>query len=410
MVETRSLTFVRTVRAAPEQVLRGFTHPTLLRDWLCNSATSHAIPGGHIFLSWRQGYQVMGRYTQLDAPRSIAFTWQGAGDPAQTLVSVTVKPAGEDSQVTIVHSGLGESASWELQAARWNQDWPEALENLQSVLETGVDLRQARRPRLGIFMDEVNQKVVERLRLPGAAGVLIQGTAEGSGAQAVGLQKDDVLVSLNGVPLLNPTSFEQALFGLNAGDCPPIEFIRGGQKQAAALTLSSFPTPEYPDSAAALAEKVRGLYAEELVQLRQHLAGLSDAEAAAQPSEGEWSVKEIVAHMVLTDRDYQGWVADMLNDVVVEDWLQMRPNVTPRIQALTARLPALEALLDELELTLEETAVMIAALPDSFISQRKHLYRRAAQWATEVTPIHYSEEHKEQFQAAIDAAKLENKT
>jgi uncharacterized protein YndB with AHSA1/START domain len=407
MAETRSLTFSRTLRAAPAEIIRAFTHPTLLRDWLCNHASSDAHLGGHIFLTWNQGYQVMGRYTQLDAPHSVAFTWLGAGDPAQTQVRVTVEPAEEGLQrVNIVHAGLGEGPAWDMQAARWNKDWPDALENLQSVLETGLDLRVVRRPRLGIWMDEVTQAVADRLGLPAVTGVLIQGTAEGSGAQAAGLQKDDVLVSLNGVPLLTPASFEQALFGLKAGDNPPIEFIRGVQKQAAVLTLGSFPIPDFPDGAAALADNVRGLFAESLAQLRQHLAGLSDAEAAAQPSEGAWSVKEMVAHLVLTDRDYQNWVAGMLNDVVVEDWLQMRPNVTPRIQALTTRMPALERLLDELALTLEETAAMIAALPENFVNQRKHLYRRAAEWATQVTPTHYSQEHKEQFQAAIDAASL----
>jgi uncharacterized protein YndB with AHSA1/START domain len=405
MTATRTLTYTRTVRAAPAEVLRGFTHPTMLRDWLCDSASAAARPGGHIFLSWKQGYQVMGRYTHSDAPRGVSFTWHGAGDPGQTQVEVSVEALGEETMLSVAHSGLGEGAAWELQALRWNKDWPAALENLQSVVETGVDLRFARRPRLGIWMDEVTAAEAQRLGLPAVAGVLIKGTAEGSGAQAAGLVNDDVLVSLNGVALAHPSAFDQALFGLHAGDSPAIEFLRAGEKHTAALTLGSFPVPVFPATAVELAEKLRGLFAAEMTGLRAQLAGLSEAEAAKRPVPDAWSVKEMVAHLVLTDRDYQGWVAEMLNDVEVEDWLRMSPNVTPRLDALIARIPSLAGLLDELALTLEETVVMIAALPPSFAAQRKHLYRRAAEWAIEVTPTHYSEEHKEQLQEAIDAAK-----
>jgi hypothetical protein len=115
-----------------------------------------------------------------------------------------------------------------------------------------------------------------------------------------------------------------------------------------------------------------------------------------------------VAHFVLMEHDYQSWVADMLNDTPVEDWLQMRPNVQPRITALTARLSTLPALLEELERAQEETAAMIESLPASFTRDRQHLYRRAALWAVENVPSHYYEEHKEQFQAAIEAAKEKN--
>jgi len=135
------------------------------------------------------------------------------------------------------------------------------------------------------------------------------------------------------------------------------------------------------------------------------VAGLSEADAGHLPAEGEWSAKEIVAHLALTERDYQGWVADMVNDTPVEDWLQMRPNVHARVKALVARLQSLDALLDELEASLGETVAMLAGLPESFAAERKYLYRRAAGWALEVTPGHYPDEHKEQIAATIAAAR-----
>ncbi|HAL17958.1 MAG TPA: hypothetical protein DCP32_14800 [Anaerolineaceae bacterium] len=95
----------------------------------------------------------------------------------------------------------------------------------------------------------------------------------------------------------------------------------------------------------------------------------------------------------------------MVNDTPVEDWLQMRPNVTTRIQSLVKRMGSLPALLQELAAAQEETADFLEHLPDSFVNQRKHLYRRAAQWALETVPSHYYDEHKEQIENALQPSK-----
>jgi hypothetical protein len=95
----------------------------------------------------------------------------------------------------------------------------------------------------------------------------------------------------------------------------------------------------------------------------------------------------------------------MLVDGVIEDWLENRPNVTPRLVALTVRLPKLADLLDELALAYEESARMIEALPETLVQRRKHLFRRAAAWEIEFIPGHYFEEHKDQLQAAIESGK-----
>ncbi len=94
----------------------------------------------------------------------------------------------------------------------------------------------------------------------------------------------------------------------------------------------------------------------------------------------------------------------MVNDTPVEDWLEMRPNVTSRIQSLVRRMGSLPALLQELAAAQEETADFLEHLPDSFVTQRKHLYRRAAQWALETVPSHYYDEHKEQIENALRPA------
>ena len=391
----------RSIHAAPAEVCRGFTHATLLRDWLCNASSVEAYKGGHLFLRWRDGRTVTGTYQQIAPPQEVRFTWLDTDLPAPSVITLTCAPEGEGSLLTLEQTGkLGRAAQAAMEAF-----WKQALENLASVLETGIDLRFARRPRLGISMDELTPQVAQKLGVPVSEGVLLGATAEGSGARAAGLQKEDVLVSLNGHPLAGPYSFDAALRGLKAGDQPVVEYYRGPQKQSVPLKLGSFPIPILPASASELADKVRELSAEIMAAIRKQVEGLSEKQANVRPAEGEWSVNELVAHFVLAQRDYQGWVADMINDVPVEDWLMNRSNAQVRITSLTARLPTLPALLDELAQAQAETAMVIASFPESFVSQRKHLYRRAASWELQEIPDHYYQEHQEQFRKTIEASK-----
>jgi uncharacterized protein YndB with AHSA1/START domain len=398
MPEPRLLTFERSIRVSPAEAWRAFTQATLLRDWLCDQSSCDPRQGGHVFLQWKDGKTVTGTYTRFDPPKTLAFTWLSPGTLGAAQVQLDFHPEGEGMRLALVQSGLSDDAVEPLRAF-----WPEALDNLASVLNSGIDQRLARRPRLGIWMeDELRPEKARELGVPVEQGVLLAGTAEHSGAQAAGLQKDDVLVALNGAVLANPGSFDTALRGLKAGDRPIVEYYRGGEKHSVPLELGSFPIPNVPGTGGELADKVRSLDGEILSAMRQQLAGLSETQAEKRPSEGEWSVKELVAHFILCERDYQSWVAAMLNDRPVEDWLEMRPNVQPRIQALTARFGTLADLLDEFTKSQEETVAMIAAIPGEFTANRKHLFRRLASWASEAMPGHYYEEHKGQFQAAID--------
>ncbi len=269
----------------------------------------------------------------------------------------------------------------------------------------GIDLRLARRPRLGIWMDELTPALAEKLGLPEAKGVLLAGTAPGSGAEVAGLVKDDVLVSLNQIPLESPNSFGLALEGLQAGDRPLVEYFRGGNKLSTPLELGHFPISPLPESPAALADEVRQTNARIQAVIQEQVEGLSEDQARQRPQENEWSVSEIIGHFILTERDYQSWAADMLRDNVIGDYLQFRPNVDERIAALLKRFPTLAELLVELECAQEETTALLEALPDHFVTWRKHLYRRLADWSREVTPGHLDEEHATQLQEAVEFAR-----
>lgn len=394
-----SLAFERRIQARREEVFRAFTHATLLRDWLSHGADCDPRVGGHIFLRWRDGNLMTGLYRLVRAPEALEFSWETWQGQASSGVLVTLRAEGEGTLLRLEHRGPGAEPEGLARA------WEISLENLQSVLETGIDLRWARRPRLGIAIDEnFTPEMGRSLGVPDGKGIRLVGTAPGSGAEKAGLLKDDILVSLNGVALEGIDSVDLALRGQRAGDRAEVRYYRGGQAQTVFLELGLFPLPDLPADALELAARAERMYHELNQAMFSLFEGLSEERAGLRPAEGEWSVKELAAHFILMERDYQSWVADMLNDRPVLDDLQMRPNVTPRIQALLERFETLPALCKELEAAEAETLAMIRAFPVQFAAERKHLFRRAAQWALEVVPVHLYEEHMEQFKAAIQAA------
>lgn len=403
MPKNQTLKVACTVAAPATEAYRAFIHPTALRDWLCNGALVDAREGGHIQLRWEDAFYMSGTFRKLEPSKRLIFTWDGYLDPAPTLVTVTFKEIVRGTQVTVARSGFGANRLWAGARNGFVEYWPEFLENLKSMLETGVDLRFARRPRLGIGIDDFNAEIAKQIGVPVSKGIRIAGTAEGTGARAAGLQKDDVLITLNGQKLTDYGSFGPALAGLKAGDKPKIVFYRGTKKHTCPLELSSFPVPEVPATGAELAAKMRENLKEIEAGFGNLLVGLTEAQAARRPKENEWSVKELLAHFILTERDYQSWVADMLNDRAVNDDLEMRPNVNERLHAVVSRFQTVAALRAELSAASAETANFVENFPTHFVQHRKHLYRRAAQWQLEFTPAHFFEEHAEQFKATLKA-------
>jgi hypothetical protein len=189
-----------------------------------------------------------------------------------------------------------------------------------------------------------------------------------------------------------------------AGDKVKVVFYRGGEKKTVTMALSARDTPELPATAAGLAERVRKNYADINLDLAKLFQGLSEPEAEHHPAPDAWSIKELVAHFVACERDFQSWVADMLNDNVAGDSLEFRPNVTERLRVMVDRFGTLPALMEELNRSQAETAALLAALPDAFVA-RKHLYRRVAGWMMLYIPVHYREEHWGQMQAVIQSAR-----
>jgi uncharacterized protein YndB with AHSA1/START domain len=398
------LKFEQTVNAPASQVYRAFTRATALREWFCDAALADARLRGRVYFWWNSDYYACGEFTALTPDESLAFTWHGRNEPATTQVQVLLEAEGEATRVTVTHAGAGSDKAWAETVKQFERGWEVGLENLKSVLETGQDLRYIRRPMLGITISEFNAEIAAKLGVPVTEGIRLEDVVEGMGAQAAGLQQDDVIVGIGGAEVTGWPTLSRALQAHRAGDNVEVVFYRGSEKKSVTMELSRRPLPEVPATPEALAEAVRQVYAELDAELTQFFDGVSEAEASYRPAPDEWSAKETLAHLVVGERELHAWLADLLNDD--ERWsdhFENPTNVLARLKATLAAFPALPALLEELKRHETETIAMLAALPPEFVAH-KGSYLRLGYNLLEI-PGYHTRTHLEQMRAAVAAAR-----
>jgi len=394
-----SLTFQQYVKADPSEVYHALTNSTRLREWMCDLATTDPKVGGRVYFAWFPGFYGCGDFTALEHEKTVAYTWFGRGEIRPTLVTYTLSPQEGGTQVTLVHSGLGEGEDWEHVRKNFQHNWERALENLASIMESGQDLRIIHRPMLGIFLDDFNAEVARQMGLPITEGIRLSGVVEGMGAQAAGLQAEDVLVRIGNFETKDFGTLGYILGAYKAGDQVEVEFYRSGEKKTLQMKLSGRSIPEIPPTPQALSQKVAESYKKAKADLSEALAGVSETAASFKPSPEEWSAKETLAHLIHSERGLQNGIQDIVGSY--EPIYDDGSNLPARIAATLQVFPTLKDLLEELNCLLDETTALVAFLPSEF-TKRKSSYWRLGYQLVQVT-IHI-DGHMEQIKAAVKAA------
>jgi uncharacterized protein YndB with AHSA1/START domain len=402
MAKSQTLKFKRTVNAPPAEVYRALTSSTALREWFSDVAFSEPRAGGRWYAAWNRGYYVMGEFTKVNPGRKFSITWLGQGEPAATTVKVSVAEKKGGTGVTVEQESVGTGNKWADPVRALTRLWERALENLQSVMETGEDLRFTLRPMLGISgMEDVNAEVVARLGVPPHHGMRIDGTVAGMGAEAAGLQKDDVILSIGGAPVDNFATLTNALADHRAGDTVPVVLYRAGQKLTLSMTLSKRPLPEIPTTALGLSEAVRAIYNAENQALDTCLKGATDVEANYRIAPGEWTVKEVLAHLLHNERTNQQQIAE-LSSGIAPFYDGFGSNSQAWVQATANSFASLAAMVKEVKRSQAETVGLLAGLPDAFVA------RKSSYWQIAYTSLQsgfHSSDHFGQMAASLAAAR-----
>jgi uncharacterized protein YndB with AHSA1/START domain len=399
--DDQGLTFSERIDAPAAAVYYAFTNAAALREWLCNDAQIDARAGGRVYLWWQQGYYTCGEFTALEPDKRAAFTWQGRNEPAVTEVQVSLAAANGRTQVTLAHTGVGAGVAWTEARRELAQGWESGLANLKAVLETGLDKRIYDQPFLGILIGGVvSEAQAAEMGLPVAGGIRINGTMPGSGAEAAGLQVGDVLASLGGADVTDFASLRAAVAPYRAGESIKMHYYRHGEKESAPMTLSRRPPPEVPETPAALAEATCDIYHELDAELDAIFQSVSETEASRPPAPGQWSAKELIAHLIATERVNLVDIPLLISGLGEGDFPHNPPAWTKAIVAVYPTVPELLAALKQAE---AEIVALVAALPPEFVA-RKASYLHLGQWLMSGLVTH-SRDHFAEMRAAIAAAR-----
>ena len=102
------------------------------------------------------------------------------------------------------------------------------------------DLKQygeVQRGLLGVTISEVNNDVVEKLKLSKPEGVYVVNVADGGGAKEAGIKADDVISAVDGKAVNSVPELQEMIGRHHPGDAVKIDVVRDGKQKQFVVTL-----------------------------------------------------------------------------------------------------------------------------------------------------------------------------
>jgi len=400
MSDKKSLEFIQRIDSPVKQVYQAFAGSMAYESWFSDSAEADVRKGGRFYSWWNEGYYASGMFTKVKENERIAFTWFGLGEPAPTKVNVSFLELVGSTQVTVTHKGLGKGKAWKKTKKQIVEGWESALSNLKSVIETGYDKRIYDQPMLGVLPSGmVDEKMVSELNLPADTGAKISDVVAGMGAETAGLQGEDIIYSIGGQKLKIFPDFGLAMSGRKAGDVVEVVYYREGERNTTDMTLSGRPRPELPLSAIELADRTAKVYEEVNKEMDALFEGVTEAQASSRPGEEEWSAKEVLAHLLHSER----WLHLAITCFIGNYRTGGFSNDLGMHAAIAEAYP-LKELIAELKRCEAITVSAIKALPDEFVADKRRLMILTANVDEQGFALH-TRGHFPQIDAALKASK-----
>lgn len=133
------------------------------------------------------------------------------------------------------------------------------------------------------------------------------------------------------------------------------------------MTLSGRPKPQIPATPAELAEEVRQIYERADAELAEIFDGVDEETAEARPAEGEWNAKEVLAHIILTERAAQYWAVNVVRGRAFNNWAS---NDHKLVKSVVAIHPTIFHLVAELRRTEGQTVDLLNRLPEEVLQHK----------------------------------------
>ena len=110
---------------------------------------------------------------------------------------------------------------------------------VKRVAQDLMDFGSVKRAVLGISMGHVDKKFADEMKLSSVSGVYINEVLKGSAAEKAGLQKNDVIIAIDGQKVTDGSSVQAKVSGYRPGDKATITYIRDGKTQEAKVVFQA---------------------------------------------------------------------------------------------------------------------------------------------------------------------------
>ena len=116
----------------------------------------------------------------------------------------------------------------------------------RDILEELVVKGRVIRGWMGIEAQELNQELAASFGLETPVGVVIAGVVPDGPGDRAGLQPGDVLLAVDGEPVLDPRQTMSDIAAVEPGTRLPLTVVRGGERREVTIELGERPTPQLP--------------------------------------------------------------------------------------------------------------------------------------------------------------------
>jgi serine protease DegS len=113
-----------------------------------------------------------------------------------------------------------------------------------SILEELVTQGRVIRGWLGVEAQELNQELAASFGLSIPSGVVISGVVPGGPADTAGLKSGDVLLAIDGRPIIDARLAMSEIAAIDPGERLPLTIIRAGERLEVSLLVGERPPPE----------------------------------------------------------------------------------------------------------------------------------------------------------------------
>ncbi len=281
----------------PIEIWRAFTRPEHLRYWFGEAVEIDLRVGGTYVVRGTCGIRLDTTIEKLHEGRRLVLRPTRRGDDARIELDIH-KLSGSETRVWVADPDQENSASWQ-----------EALDNLHSVWEKGIDLREARVAVMGVGPSDIDPGERPISGVPADIGVRLGAVLASRAAEKAGLRPGDILVTFDGAPVRSGADLVARIRACRPGLVVAVEAVRDGEPVTTSVTMGSRSgRGEPPPSPQRLLRLLQGSAQEADSRLETAVEGVADDDAYRPESPGKWSVAQVLAHLSLTERMLQCWL------------------------------------------------------------------------------------------------------